>query len=259
MYTSQEVGLPGLSLTKVVHICLSQKTGLTHISEQLRIPKDVSSYALYRSGLISTCRERGPPTFLDWSSCRSPQVGRHLVIPSSRLLLTLTLTFALGANALHVSSLLLLGGVGQRMLHQLVLQQALSSALQAQTILLATPAHHADRVLVIGPAGSSAQLDGHSCGCCMLEDHVQAPAQAQVVLLPPPARQRAASLREWCHGGADHPASAACTAASCQLASVVACQRRPSCSCLHSSSLPAYVCGGLSAQAVLLLSCEVPP
>ena len=54
--------------------------------------------------------------------------------------------------------------------------------------------------------------------------------------------------------GAGHSAPATCTAASCQLMSVVACQRRPPCSCLHSSKLPADVCSGLLAQAGLLLS-----
>ena len=113
---------------------------------------------MYRSGRASSCREGGPPTFLNRRNSCSPQVGWYLVILGSRLLLTLTLTLtlALGANALHGGGLLLPGGVGQRVLHQLVLQQALGRALQAQTVLLAPPAHQAHKhALALAQANST--------------------------------------------------------------------------------------------------------
>ena len=187
MHTRQDVGLPDRSLIEEVHIC----------------------------------GDGGPPTFLNWCSCCSPQVGWHLVILSGRLLLALTLTLALGANALHGSGLLLPGGVSQRMLHQLVLQKALRCALQAQTVLLAPPAQQVDR-LPARPAGSSAQLEVMTCSVGELQEHLQAPVQAQAILLLPPAQQQAVSSCLWWPASAGRPALA-CTAASCQLMYVVVC------------------------------------
>ena len=111
---------------------------------------------MYRSGMASTCREGAQPTFLNRRSSCSPQVGRYLVILGSRLLLALTLALALGADALHGGGLLLPGGIGQRVLHQLVLEQALGRALQAQTVLLTPPAHQVHKhALALAQANST--------------------------------------------------------------------------------------------------------